>query len=32
MGRAVNKIRIVKRGEGFVGYAIGTGVSKISVQ
>jgi photosystem II stability/assembly factor-like uncharacterized protein len=32
MGRAVNKIRIVKKGEGFVGYAIGTGVSKISVQ
>jgi photosystem II stability/assembly factor-like uncharacterized protein len=32
MGRAVNKIRIVKNGSGFVGYAIGTGVSKISVR
>jgi photosystem II stability/assembly factor-like uncharacterized protein len=32
MGRAVNKIRIVKNGNGFVGYAIGVGVAKISVQ
>jgi photosystem II stability/assembly factor-like uncharacterized protein len=31
LGRAVNKIRMVKDGEGFVGYAIGVDVRKISV-
>jgi photosystem II stability/assembly factor-like uncharacterized protein len=31
LGRAVNKIRMVKDGDGFVGYAIGVDVRKISV-
>jgi photosystem II stability/assembly factor-like uncharacterized protein len=31
LGRAVNKIRVVKNGSGFVGYAIGVDVRKISV-
>jgi photosystem II stability/assembly factor-like uncharacterized protein len=31
MGRAVNKIRVLPNGDGFVGYAIGTDVYKLDV-
>jgi photosystem II stability/assembly factor-like uncharacterized protein len=32
MGRAVNKIRLVPAGDGFVGYAIGTGLFKLDAR
>ncbi len=31
MGRASNKVRIIRDGDGFVGYAIGLDVRKIRV-
>jgi hypothetical protein len=32
MGKAVNKIRLLKTENGFVGYAVGVDLYKLSVQ